>query len=137
MPKKTLNKTLAKRRTEHILVKTSGYYEPLKNQKEPYLNGSYKKEKSINYPCGIAAFSGKPPKSGRTIAVDPQHIKPGTVLAIPGWGVVIAQDSGGDIKGNRIDLFCGKGSKALRLAKKWNGKIVKATVLGTADVKKS
>jgi 3D (Asp-Asp-Asp) domain-containing protein len=38
------------------------------------------------------------------IAVDPNVIPLGTVVYIPGYGVATAEDTGGDILGNRIDL---------------------------------
>lgn len=38
------------------------------------------------------------------IAVDPRVIPLGTRVFIPGYGVAVAEDTGGDILGNRIDL---------------------------------
>ncbi len=38
------------------------------------------------------------------IAVDPCVIPLGTRVFIPGYGVAVAEDTGGDILGNRIDL---------------------------------
>lgn len=38
------------------------------------------------------------------IAVDPSQIPLGTLVEVPGYGIAIAGDTGGDIKGNRIDL---------------------------------
>lgn len=38
------------------------------------------------------------------VAVDPRVIPLGTRLFIPGYGVAVAEDTGGDILGNRIDL---------------------------------
>jgi prepilin-type processing-associated H-X9-DG protein len=46
---------------------------------------------------GIAARYG-------VVAVDPRVIPLGTRVFIPGYGEAIAADTGGDIKGNRIDL---------------------------------
>ena len=43
-------------------------------------------------------------KNPNVIAVDPTHIPLGTLVEVPGYGVAIAGDTGGDIKGNRIDL---------------------------------
>ena len=38
------------------------------------------------------------------IAVDPSQIPLGTLVEVPGYGIAIAGDTGGDIKGNRIDV---------------------------------
>lgn len=48
-------------------------------------------------------YSGIPARQG-VVAVDPRVIPIGTRLFIPGYGLAIAGDTGGDIKGNRIDL---------------------------------
>lgn len=50
--------------------------------------------------------SGKKARAGDTIAVDPAVIPLGTKLYIPKLGKVFtAEDTGGKIKGNRIDIF--------------------------------
>ena len=41
---------------------------------------------------------------GRTIAVDPSVIPLGSRVFIEGYGVFIAEDTGGAIKGNKIDI---------------------------------
>lgn len=48
-------------------------------------------------------YSGIPARQG-VIAVDPRVIPLGTRVFVPGYGLAIAADTGGDIKGNRIDL---------------------------------
>jgi len=52
-----------------------------------------------------ATATGVTPQVGVTIAVDPKVIPLGTRIYIDGVGWRIAQDTGGAIKGNRIDLF--------------------------------
>lgn len=50
--------------------------------------------------------TGTTPKVGRTIAVDPSMIPYGTKVYIPVLGkTYIAEDCGGAIKGNKIDIF--------------------------------
>lgn len=40
-----------------------------------------------------------------TVAVDPRVIPLGAKIHVSGYGWAIAEDTGGDIKGNRIDVF--------------------------------
>lgn len=53
---------------------------------------------------GDPTFTGVYPQIG-TIAVDPRVIPLGTKMWIEGYGYGVAQDTGGLIKGNIIDLF--------------------------------
>jgi 3D (Asp-Asp-Asp) domain-containing protein len=52
------------------------------------------------------------------IAVDPRVIRLGTKLYIPGYGVAIAGDTGGAIRGNRIDLGFNSLSDAVRFGRR-------------------
>ncbi len=49
--------------------------------------------------------SGSYPKAGRTIAVDPKVIPLGTQVWVEGHGWMVAEDTGGLIKGDRIDIM--------------------------------
>ncbi len=51
-------------------------------------------------------FTGTKPIVGKTIAVDPNVIPLGSKVYIPQFNrVFIAEDTGGKIKGNRIDIY--------------------------------
>lgn len=60
---------------------------------------------------GITA-TGTVATQGRTIAVDPQKIPYGTEVLIDGH-VYVAEDCGGAIKGNRIDVYFDSHTEAL------------------------
>lgn len=55
------------------------------------------------YGCGYRTSTGRRATYG-IAAVDPRVIPLGTRLYIPGYGYALAADTGGSIKGNRIDL---------------------------------
>lgn len=61
---------------------------------------------------GVTA-TGKIPKEGRTVAVDPSIIPYGSKLIIDGVGGYIAEDTGGAIRGNRLDIFVDSYEKAM------------------------
>lgn len=63
------------------------------------------------YRAGGLTDTGVPAEPG-VIAVDPSFIPLGTKLYIPGIGVVRAADTGGAIRGNRIDICMGSESAA-------------------------
>lgn len=65
------------------------------------------------------------PTAGRTIAVDPNIIPYGTQVEIEGVGVRIAEDCGGAIKGNRIDLLFDTHEEALE----WGMQTRQVTIL--------
>lgn len=56
--------------------------------------------------------TGTAPKAGRTIAVDPDTIPLGSVVKINGQEYV-AEDTGGAIKGNRVDIFVADHGEAM------------------------
>lgn len=61
----------------------------------------------------------------KVIAVDPKVIPLGTKVHVEGYGYAIAGDTGGAIKGNKIDVFIPEQSNALQ----WGRKNVKVTIL--------
>ena len=78
--------------------------------------------------CGKHSFevTGKPnktatgtyPEAGRTIAVDPKIIPYGTIVRIDGEDYV-AEDCGGGVKGNQIDIYCDTHEEALQKGVKY------------------
>ena len=65
-------------------------------------NGGYGNITALGGPC----------RPWRTIAVDPKVIPLGSVVHIDGYGDFIAEDTGGAIKGNRIDVCVSNHSEA-------------------------
>lgn len=63
--------------------------------------------------CNGVTYSGTTARYG-VIAVDPNVIPLGTRVFVPGYGEAIAEDIGGAIKGNRIDLCYETTSEAYR-----------------------
>ena len=62
----------------------------------------------------VLTASGARAEAGRTIAVDPEVIPLGSAVIINGQEY-IAQDTGGAIQGQRIDIYCGSHEEALQL----------------------
>ena len=68
--------------------------------------------------------TGVKAQAGRTVAVDPRKIPYGTKVIIDGH-TYIAEDCGGAIKGNRIDIFFNTHSEALQ----WGRRTKQVTIL--------
>ena len=66
---------------------------------------------------GNRTASGTWPSRG-TIAVDPRVIPLGTELHIEGYGPAVAADTGGDIKGQRIDLYTESYEEAIQFGRR-------------------
>ena len=60
------------------------------------------------------------------VAVDPRVIPLGTRLYVEGYGYAVAQDTGGLIKGNRIDVFLDSEEEAIQ----WGRREVTVRILG-------
>ena len=122
------------------------------NDKKSYKKNSYnnKTEKKNSYKKETAKKSQSSSKSGRTItmeataynepggltasgtrarvgavAVDPNFIPLGTRLYIEGYGYATAEDTGGAVKGNIIDLYMNSNSEAYN----WGRRPVQVTIL--------
>ncbi|WP_373899241.1 3D domain-containing protein [Haloimpatiens sp. FM7315] len=54
-----------------------------------------------------------------TIAVDPRVIPLGTKVYVEGYGLAIAEDTGGAIKGNKIDIYVNSESQAVTWGVRW------------------
>ena len=63
--------------------------------------------------------------NAKVIAVDPSVIPLGTEVYVEGYGNAIAGDTGGAIKGNKIDVFIPSHSEAMS----WGRKTVNVTIL--------
>ena len=70
------------------------------------MNGKEMKVRATAYANDPITSTGKKPRPYHTLAVDPKVIPYGTRVYIPEFNkVFIAEDCGGAIKGNRIDIY--------------------------------
>ena len=76
----------------------------------------YSKEQFPNSKTSTGVY----PVIGRTVAVDPKVIPYGTRLEIDGFGVRIAEDTGGAIKGKKLDIFVETTAEAIQLGRQKN-----------------
>ncbi|HEY0613007.1 MAG TPA: 3D domain-containing protein [Candidatus Elarobacter sp.] len=67
--------------------------------------------------CSGTTASGRPAGHG-VVAVDPRVIPLGTRMYIPGYGHAVAGDTGGAIRGNRIDLGFNSNAQAYRFGRR-------------------
>lgn len=73
---------------------------------------------------GRRTATGKQPAVGM-VAVDPSVIPMGTRLYVEGYGYAVAADTGGSIRGDRLDLFMEERSQCLS----WGRRTVKVYIL--------
>jgi len=100
-----------------VYLFATGYYHPEQGQ-DFYATGSYEKDLRLNGQ-GVTA-TGKKVSKGH-VAVDPSVIPLGTEFYSEEHGMLKAEDTGGRIRGNRIDIFTGDGENGLIKARKING----------------
>ncbi|AOH56655.1 hypothetical protein ABE28_019990 [Peribacillus muralis] len=107
-----------------------------KLQAKANLAGSSVKELTVTSTAYTASCSGcsgttrmgvdlKKYDDAKLIAVDPNVIPLGSIVEVEGYGQAIAADTGGAIKGNRIDVFIAKENDALT----WGRKQVKVKII--------
>lgn len=85
-----------------------------------------------DFGVGTRTASGKRVRRGH-VAVDTRHIKFGTKMYIPGYGHAVAEDRGGAIKGNRIDVYMTSRGEATR----WGRRKVVVTIYRGKNEKKN
>ena len=74
---------------------------------------------SCSGPYGTKTASGARTTEGRTIAVDRRLIPLGSKVYIEGYGDFIAEDVGGAIKGNKIDIYLNDHSRVKQMGVKY------------------
>lgn len=71
-----------------------------------YTSGPESTGKRPGHPAYGITASGEPTREGETLAVDPSHIPLGSLVYIEELDkYLVAQDTGGAIRGARIDLY--------------------------------
>lgn len=111
--------------TTKVKVVRTAYYKPSPHQKF-FLAGSYKREIKMNGKG--KTYSGLEARTD-LVAADLKIFPLGTVLHIPGHGVVTVADKGEKIKGKKIDVFVGEGEEGLARAIELGKKEVEIEVL--------
>lgn len=83
---------------------TQAFFEAIEEWEE-YVVTAYCPERCCNGKWAGKTSTGAKMLVGRTIAVDPKVIPYGSLVEIEGLGIYVAEDCGGSIKGNRLDLL--------------------------------
>ncbi|HBQ26252.1 MAG TPA: hypothetical protein DD791_07650, partial [Syntrophomonas sp.] len=93
------------------------------NQLLNFREARYMEASAYTY-TGNRTATGRNPEVGM-VAVDPQVIPMGSRMYIEGYGFARAADTGGSIKGNRLDIFLEDRSQCLN----WGRRTVKVYLL--------
>jgi 3D (Asp-Asp-Asp) domain-containing protein len=122
-----LNEKITEKRIKELLesghyyeriIRVTGYYSPLPDQ-EKFATGSYRGDIILNG-RGIMGSDTTPVYIG--MAAGPPHMEFGTNVIIEDLGkfnlpkIYTIHDRGGAIKGNRLDIWVGKGEQAMKKA---------------------
>lgn len=137
--------TIPKGKSVTYLSKKGSWYKVSYNGKKGYVSSKYLKRttkvstsgrkmkvSSTAYTAYCVGCSGRTATginlrkypNKKVIAVDPRVIPLGSKVYVPGYGTAIAGDTGGAIRGNRIDVFKKTKSSALN----WGRRTVTITV---------
>lgn len=107
----------------------------LNRQKKPARSAMTKVREGMTFTANASGYTGPgKTKSGTNVrpgiaAVDPDYIPLGTVLWVEGYGECRAEDTGGAIKGNAIDLAFSTNKEALD----WGRKDVQVKVISVPE----
>ena len=117
-----------KRSSGHTSVSRSSATQP-SSAASPPTSGTKLTVNASAYAPGVDGVGSRTATGARAgygiIAVDPKVIPLGTRLYIPGYGYGVAADTGGAIKGNRIDLCYNTGGEAIS----WGRRTVTIVIL--------
>lgn len=115
------NKTLRKQTEKYteLMIEQQPDIQEFPNTKLGRFSLSWYSPKELGRPEEkLRTSTGTRPKEGRTIAVDPKLIPYGSIVYIQGYGYYIAEDCGGDIKENRIDIYTSSHQYAIQQGRK-------------------
>lgn len=114
---KTLKKQMEKY-TELMIMQQPDISE-FPNRKLGRFSLTWYSPKELGKPANkLRTSTGTQPKEGRTIAVDPSIIPYGSIVYIQDYGYFIAEDCGGAIKENRIDIYTNSHEYAIQQGRK-------------------
>lgn len=100
-------------------------YTSTDNKKELYVTATAYSHEESTSGVTAAGYNIKQNPNMKLIAVDPSVIPLGTKVWVEGYGEAIAGDTGGAIKGHKIDVLMPSGSQA----RSWGRKTVKIVIL--------
>lgn len=115
------NKTLRKtqERFTDLMLEQQPDIQEFPNRKLGRFSLTWYSPKELGRPAEkLKTSTGQRPKAGRTIAVDSKVIPYGSIVYIQDYGYFIAEDCGGAIKENRIDIYTDSHEYAMQQGRK-------------------